>query len=322
MMNKIFCASMTVMLILFTLSCTNPRKLQDTLDRNEHLEAANRECNERMNALLLKNDTLIKQVKFLKKQVSELASDTALFGRRYRKIEAMNIRLESIFDQLNKKYQDLLSICSGENQNLSLELENKKRELDKKELELKALEKSLKEREARIKELESILNKKDSVVNALKQKITEALLGFKESELSVELKNGKVYVSLSDQLLFKSGSITVDSKGITALNKLSNVLEKNPDINILIEGHTDNVEMKKGGQMVDNWDLSVLRATSIVRILTAQNNIDPGRITAAGRSKHHPVAANTSATGRSKNRRTEIILSPNLDELFEILKTN
>jgi len=170
--------------------------------------------------------------------------------------------------------------------------------------------------------LEAILNKKDSTVNALKSKVQNALLGFENNGLTIEQKNGKVYVSLDESLLFASGSYNVDSEGKKVLQKLGGVLEKNKDVNVLVEGHTDNVPYKGSGVIKDNWDLSVLRATSVVKIILSKSKIDESRLTAAGRGEHFPIASNDSAEGRKKNRRTEIILTPKLDELFEILETN
>jgi chemotaxis protein MotB len=157
-------------------------------------------------------------------------------------------------------------------------------------------------------------------VDALKQKVSAALMGFEGQGLTVTKKNGKIYVSLEEQLLFGSGSTTVDAKGVSALKKLAAVLEQNPDINITVEGHTDDVPVVPGSQLVDNWDLSVRRATSIIRILTENSSINPKRLTASGRGEYMPVNTAKSAEARQKNRRTEIILTPNLDDLFEILE--
>ncbi|MDN4166264.1 OmpA family protein [Cytophagales bacterium LB-30] len=181
---------------------------------------------------------------------------------------------------------------------------------------------NLAEREKRVSELERILEEKDKAVNALKQKVSEALLSFKENDLTVEIRNGKVYVSLAEQLLFKSGSTKVDPKGVSALQQLAKAVKDNQDINILVEGHTDNVPIGRTSQyMNDNWDLSVMRATSIVRILT-ESGVSPAQVTASGRGEVAPITDNTSAEGRQKNRRTEIILTPKLDELFQILESN
>ncbi len=151
------------------------------------------------------------------------------------------------------------------------------------------------------------------------QKVSDALLGFENQGLTVTQKNGKVYVSLDEKLLFKSGSTVVDPKGVSALKNLAGVLEQNPDINVMIEGHTDDVPVISGSTYKDNWDLSALRATSIVRILLEGSSINPQRLTTAGRSQYLPVEIAKTAEARQKNRRTEIILSPKLDELYKLV---
>jgi len=185
-----------------------------------------------------------------------------------------------------------------------------------------SLSNSLMERERKVKELEQILANKDKAVQDLKNRISNALLNFKESDLTVKVKNGKVYVSLAEQLLFGSGSIEVDAKGVTALQQLGKAIKDQRDIQIMIEGHTDNVPISKKSQyMQDNWDLSVMRATSITKILT-KAGVSASQVTAAGKGEFSPLAANDNAQNKQKNRRTEIIITPNLDELFKILGTN
>jgi chemotaxis protein MotB len=187
--------------------------------------------------------------------------------------------------------------------------------------DLKTSQEALKAREAKLTELQTILARKDSTVKALKTKVTDALLGFQNNGLTVEQKNGKVYVSLEEKLLFASGSISVDAKGAEAIKSLAKVLEQNPDINILVEGHTDNVPYSSAsGGIKDNWDLSVLRATSIVRIIIQSSKVNETRLTAAGRGEFFPIDKANTAEARKKNRRTEIILTPKLDELLQILE--
>jgi len=156
------------------------------------------------------------------------------------------------------------------------------------------------------------------VMAKLKSSISDALLNYKTDELSVYMKDGMVYVSLSEKLLFKSGSDVVDPKGKEALKSLAQVLNGTKDITVMIEGHTDNVPIKTK-MFKDNWDLSTARATSIVRILTVDNSFDAARITASGRSEFHPVKDNTTLEGRAGNRRTEVILSPDLKEMYKLL---
>lgn len=179
----------------------------------------------------------------------------------------------------------------------------------------------LQKREARLREVEDILRKRDEATNALKNKLQQALLGFQQSGLSVDVRNGKVYVSLTDKLLFPSGSIVIDEKGKQALKQLAVVLNKEADINLSIEGHTDNQRVVNLGQIKDNWDLSVLRATSVSRYLTEVEKIDPQRITATGKGEFQPIDPATTAEARAKNRRIEIVLTPKLDELYNLIST-
>lgn len=169
----------------------------------------------------------------------------------------------------------------------------------------------------RLNDLQSLITNQKNVMNKLKKTITDALVNFKPDELTVAIIDGKIYVSLQEKLLFKSGSDLVDPKGKLALKTLADVLNANREIQVLIEGHTDSVSIS--GKFADNWALSVSRATSIVRVLSNDYKIDAKRITASGRGEFYPVQSNFSADGRAKNRRTEIILSPDLTELFKII---
>ncbi len=220
---------------------------------------------------------------------------------------------QSITD-IEKKYNDLSGEKLSQAQQFNLALKQKSEELDWKE-------RLLAEREKTLNELRLVIARQDSITKRLNDILRDALLGFKSDELSVEIKNGKVYVSMSDKLLFKSGSAAVETKGKEAIKLLAGVLDKNQDIDILIEGHTDNVPIKTAVYR-DNWDLSVARATSIVRILTDDYKINPTRLTASGKGEFWPRAANDTPEGRANNRRTEIILSPKLDEIMRLLKTN
>jgi chemotaxis protein MotB len=170
----------------------------------------------------------------------------------------------------------------------------------------------------RLKNLQNIIQSQKDVLSRLKNSISDALMKYKTDELSVSIKDGSVYVSLSEKLLFKSGSAVVDPKGVAALRSLALVLNSTKDINVLIEGHTDNVPIKTA-LFKDNWDLSTSRATSIVRILTKDNGFDSRRITSSGRSEFRPLNPNDSPEGRAGNRRTEVILSPDLNELYKML---
>ncbi|MDI1356357.1 MAG: OmpA family protein [bacterium] len=244
-------------------------------------------------------------------------------GRQKARIDELSVQkselitksqtLENENTDLMNKYNDLI------NENLS-QANKYDKALQAKSEELNAKEKLLSEREKALKELREKLSRQDSITKRLNDIIRNALLGFNSDELSVEVKDGKVYVSMSDKLLFKSGSATIETKGKDALKLLSDVLSKNSDIDILVEGHTDSIPIKTAVYK-DNWDLSVVRATSIVRILTEDYKIPATRVVASGRGEYFPKASNETAEGRAKNRRTEIILSPKLDEIMKLINT-
>ena len=185
--------------------------------------------------------------------------------------------------------------------------------------QLEKAEEDLFERETKLRELQSLIKQRDSSMNALRERVEQSLLGFKDSGLEIEVKNGKVYVKMSNQLLFKSGSTVIDQRGRDALSQLATVLSQQTDISVMIEGHTDNKPINNA-RIADNWDLSVLRSTEVARILTIENGIDPKRIIASGRSEFMPTDEADTQEARAKNRRTEIILSPKLDELFNLVK--
>ncbi|RPD48759.1 cell envelope biogenesis protein OmpA [Hymenobacter sediminis] len=228
------------------------------------------------------------------------AEKNALQDEKNRNEEALRTSLLTKNQQVNQLNASL-SGAQQENTQLSADLRGK---------------------EQRIAEMQRILDQKDAAVKALRQKVGDALLGFNAQDLQVNVRNGKVYVSLSEQLLFKSGSTKVDPKGQEALSKLAAALKGNQDVNVLVEGHTDTVPIAKGTPgMRDNWDLSVLRATEITRILT-QSGLPASQVTPSGRAQYMPVAQNDTPANKALNRRTEIILTPKLDELFQILEQN
>ena len=233
-----------------------------------------------------KNNNLNAEVTALKAQVEHLKEDTATAGRRMRIVERNLTKTKNDYDDLLKSFTD---------QSVSKN-------------------KLLAEKEARLQELQSILDQKDAEVKALKRKVTDALKGFQDKGLTIHEKNGKVYVSLDAELLFASGSWEIDNKVKATLAQLGSILATDIGINVAIEGHTDNVPFKGSGNVKDNWDLSVMRATSVVKEILKNSDINPQRITAAGRSEYLPID-----NDRAKNRRIEIILTPKLDELFQII---
>ena len=205
-----------------------------------------------------------------------------------------------------RQYQSMLNVNMTEQEKLNALLNQKKNELN--------------ERERTINELQQMINAQNEKVRKLLSSVKDALLGFSSDELTVREKDGKVYVAMSDKLLFQSGSARLDKRGEEALGKLAEVLNKQTDIDVFIEGHTDNKPINTV-QFKDNWDLSVIRAASVVRILIKNYNVNPLQIQPSGRGEYMPVDDNETAEGRSKNRRTEIIMAPKLDKLFQMLQS-
>ncbi len=239
---------------------------------------------------------------------------------RITSLEEIILGLQSDSVILKSKITDLEEKIKGLDDSFTSLRSNSSSEIRKLETDLKKLEADLQKREIRLKEVEDILRKRDEATNALKNKLQKALLGFQQNGLTVDIRNGKVYVSLTDKLLFSSGSIIIDDKGKLALRELAKVLKTQPEINISVEGHTDNQRVVNLGQIKDNWDLSVLRATSVVRFLTETEKIENGRITATGKGEYQPIEEGSGTEVRSRNRRIEIVLSPKLDELYNLIK--
>lgn len=313
--------SITFLLLvpLLLSSCVvTKKKYDDILAQKVRLEA---DLAERNAALEQANA----QLQHLDEQVKKLVDDTTSLSGDLQAKSSRLAELNKEYDQLNAYYKNLLSSSGKLNRDMAQQQEQLlaiQNNLERTRSMNDSLSASLSEREKKVKELEAVLAAKDKAVNDLKNRISNALLNFKENDLTVNIKNGKVYVSLAEQLLFASGSVEVDSKGVTALQQLAKAVKDQRDINIMVEGHTDNVPVSKKSQyMQDNWDLSVMRATAITKILT-KAGVSPKQITASGRGEFIPLAANDTAQNKQKNRRTEIIITPNLDELFKILEAN
>lgn len=305
--------------ILGLTSCVTTKRFNEVQNQlgncNEELkktqmefEAAQKEFASKNNLLTQKNETLNKQLEDALYQMNVQAQKV--------------IALERELDDAQRQMEVLRSGSSREIEGLMDELQTARENLNKREDKLREAEKELEARNARLIELQEVLARKDQAVKDLRKKVADALTGFNNQGLTVHEKNGKVYVSLDEKLLFKTGQWDVDPKGREALQKLGNVLAQNPDINIMVEGHTDDVPMRGTGAVKDNWDLSAMRATAVTKILTQNNNIDPERIIAAGRSEYVPLDEAKTPEARQMNRRTEIILTPKLDELLKIIENN
>ena len=210
-------------------------------------------------------------------------------------------------------------VSSKKYEELKASKEAQDRELADSKAKADQLAASLKEREQKLAEMERAMNEQQKVLDNLKNEVNAALQGFNQGDLSVSVKDGKVYVSMSDKLLFATGSTKVNAGGQKAINQLVEVLKKNQQVGIMVEGHTDDVSVANGMKyLTDNWDLSVLRATEITRMMT-EKGLSPDRITPAGRSFYMPVDTGRSAEAKAKNRRTEIILTPDFTEIYKIL---
>ena len=286
--------------------------------------------------LILKSDheELSGEISFLKAKLKALKRDSIQNREEF-------VMLENKYNGLNESYDLLASKRSREMTNKAKEikrllekLENTQSDLFAKEDRLSILVDSLKLKEEalktsqqnlnsranRVAELESIINKQDSLVTGLKKSISKALIGLEGDGLTIEKRNGKVYISLEEDLLFASGKYEVNDQGVVALNKLAVALSSQEEVEILVEGHTDSITFNGKGVVKDNWDLSVMRATNVVKVLINNKEINPLQLTAAGRAEFLPVASNMTSDGRSQNRRIEMILSPKLDDLFKLLE--
>lgn len=332
---------LAILVSIFAGSCVSSKKYKELQGKRDNCETENQKLKDENMILKSTSSELGNKVKMYETMVKGLVDDTTSIGSAYRSVYDKYSSLNENYNDLLAKYNNALKGNQDETSKILKELQKAQQDLMRREDSLSVLEKqfsakkaaldelsqqlsiaqaNLSEKEAAYEKLRKELNAKDSLMNALKNSVSEALVGFENNGLTVTRKGGRVYVSMDEKLMFASGSFTVNAKGQEALVKLAKVLESKGDINILVEGHTDNVPFNGGGQLTDNWDLSVKRATSIVRVMTTNSKIDPKRITAAGRSSYLPVGTNDTAEGKAKNRRTEIILMPDLDKLMEIVK--
>ena len=278
-------AALLLLLAGVACTCVSNKKFNSMKAEALRLDGELNSANTRIDDLTRRNDTLT--AKNLR-----LVSDST--------------RLYMSYTALQELYHKLLSDGSVETARMLKELETSQMALN--------------ERSRRVNELEAMLRSREEAINAIRRKVTDALTGFDGKGLSISIKNGNVYVSMDDKLLFRSGSFEIDPNGARAVHDLATVLAQNPDINVMVEGHTDDVPYRPNGQLRDNLDLSAKRATTVVRLLLENKGIAPSRIIAAGRGESLPVASGKTSEARAKNRRTEIILTPKLDELMQLMQ--
>lgn len=312
----------TAISILLLTACVPAKKYNELAERE-------RVCSEELNNyknIALLNEGKAKELETryeqLKKDVAQLRKDTLRIGTDYRFLQAQYDLMVAQNEANERKIDQMRLSGAKESANYQADIEAKNQELQRKEDALRSLEaelgakqRLLAEREQRVNELEEAMQRKDEAIKQLKTKVANALKGFENKGLTVVERDGKIYVSLEAKLLFASGSTTVESEGKRALVDLAKVLENEKDLEIIVEGHTDTDKLASSSHPKSNWELSVLRATAVVEIMTANSKMNPAQLMAAGRGEFHPV----DPKDKAKNRRIEVIISPNLNELFKLI---
>lgn len=344
-------------LLLMIAGCVPLKEMERVQGKADSLERALTQCGLLTDSLQLQDAEHRDQLARARGQIATLSDDTLRLRVEQARCVEDKARLQRDLSALEALQESLVASTQRETTKLLEEIQRNQEELRKREDALKELERSsyqrkqaldrlqlqlqrdsmvsdslrraqralgeaLAQRDADMTALRQRINQQDSATQALRQRVASALFGFEGKGLTVTLRNGRVLVSLDEQLMFKSGSYTVDPRGQEALRTLVPVLEAQTDFHIVVEGHTDNVPMRAAGPISDNWDLSVKRATSIVRVLLEGSKIDPARISASGRAEFAPLVEGNTARAREQNRRTEIILTPSMDTILEALGEN
>lgn len=305
-------------LTLFS-SCVSKKIYTDLETKYANLKKENRNLTDKVETLNADKNKLSNDLDALQQAYDKAVAERDKLQSDYAATKSNLDNLKASYDALEQNSSAEIAKNSKKNRELLAQLEAKEQALAAENERLEKLKKELENRSKRVAELESVIAAKDANMRALKNAISKALTNFEGKGLTVEQRDGKVYISMENKLLFQSGSWSVGSEGRKAVQQLGSVLAENPDIAILIEGHTDNVPYKGNAQLSGNWDLSTKRATAIVNILRENPSINPENLTAAGRGEYAPIASNDTAEGRAKNRRIEVILTPKLDEISKLL---
>ena len=323
--------SLALIVAIGFVGCVPQRKFAEVKTAKDESDAENKELQRKLDNISATTKEQGTTIETLKKSVSKLNEDTLLYGKEYRRLRVMYDKVNDLNNELLSKNEKLLNSSLDENRKLLRDLEKAKEALQVKEDSLYKLEKSVKEkqaalakaqkdlfdREIKIKELDSLLQAQRSASEMLKAKLEAALLNYKNKGISVREENGKVYVSMEAQLLFPSGKTDINPDGKAAIIQLAKIIQDEKDLNITVEGHTDTDKINSAGLIPrDNWELSVLRSTEVIKLITSNSTIDPTQLSASGRSEYHPL----DAEDKARNRRIEIILEPNLKELYNIIK--
>ncbi|AWH86930.1 cell envelope biogenesis protein OmpA [Flavobacterium album] len=311
--------SVGLLVMMMATSCVSKKVYTDLENKYADLKKENREMADKNTSLEKERNALDLKSKDLHGQLDKMKADRDKLAADYAAAQSSLNTLKSSYAALEKNSGDALDTNMKKNRELLAQLEAKEKALAAEQERLNKLSSELQERSQRVNELESMMASQEASMKKLKETLSKALNSFEGKGLTVEMKNGKVYVSMENKLLFGSGSWVVGAEGKKAVVEVAKVLAVNPDISVLIEGHTDNVPYAGTGQITDNWDLSTKRATAIVNIIRENKTVNPQNLTAAGRGEFAPVAGNDTAEGKSKNRRIEIILTPKLDEISKML---
>ena len=300
---------------LLWTACVPARQYEEMDARYQAMQAEAQAADARAREAVTRADELGSQLEELQRRDRRLEQDTATLGTSLRRMQKQYDKINQLNEELLEKYNQLLAGDRSENRKLLTDLEATRLRLLNKEDSLDALATDLADREAKLAELRAELEKKDEAMRSLKDRISAALTGFEGKGITVEQRQGRIHVSMENKLLFPSGSTVVDAQGKQALKDLAKAIEGEADLRIMVEGHTDTDKVLPGSPYKDNWDLSVMRATSVVRILQDNGRIDPVRITAAGRGEFLPL----DPAEKARNRRIEIILSPDLTQLYKLV---
>ncbi|NEV94746.1 OmpA family protein [Psychroflexus sp. YR1-1] len=307
------------LLSLNLIGCVSQKKFLELEDDFNSLQRSNEELKRKLEDCYSEKTALEDELKYSKDRIEVLKVQRDDLLAELKNTERTLDKLNQSYEALEQNSSNALAENSQQNRELLQKLEDKEVALAKEQNRLEQLQKDLQARARRIEELESLIAQKEQKMQNLKDNLSRALTNFEGQGLSVEMRNGKVYVSMENKLLFASGSWNVGAEGQKAVQELAKVLAQNPDIAVLIEGHTDNVPYGGTGAITDNWDLSTKRATEVLKLLLKNEAINPQNLTAAGKGEYVPLAPNTTEEGRAKNRRIEVVLTPKLDEISKLL---
>ena len=302
-------------------SCVSKKVYTELEDKHTALKKEARQLSDTNDGLTAANNQYELDNATLQKSLADCTTERDKLKSQLKSSENNLSTLQSSYAALEKNSDDVLQSNMSKNRELLAELEAKGKKLTAEQDRLNKLKSDLLASSNRLAELESIMAAKDAAMNKLRETLSKALNNFEGKGLSVHQKDGKVYVSMENKLLFQTGSWAVGTEGRKAVEEVAKVLAQNPDISVLIEGHTDNDKIMGtlGSGIESNWDLSTKRATAIVNIITENKQINKQNLTAAGRSEFEPIASNANADGKAKNRRIEIILTPKLDAISKLL---